>query len=90
MRTGFYRVIALLSFVSGIVCLVWGLATSFALIRTPSPEDGARYFDAPSLLEILGIDGIEVRWSRLAIAVAGGVVLWIIFRVISRQNYESA
>jgi hypothetical protein len=90
MSTRFHRVIALLSFVSGIFCLLWGLSTSFALIRTTLPDDGTPYFDSPSLREILGIDRISVHWSRLAIAVAGGLVLWILFRIVSKQKYDAA
>jgi len=90
MRTRFHRMIALLSFLFGSGCLLWGVGTAFALRPTPSPEDDAPYFDAPSLLEILGVDGIEVRWSRLAVAFAGALVLWILFRVISRLSHEAA
>jgi len=86
----FHRVIELASFVLGIVCLVWGLYTSFALIRTPSLPDDAVYFDPPSLLETLGVDRIEVNWSRLAIAAAGGLVLWSLFRIIGKQSHENA
>jgi len=89
MSTRFRRVILWLAFVFGIVCLGWGLATAFALIRTSSSEADAPYIDSPSLLEFLGIDGIRVRWPRFAIAVAGGLVLWILFRVISRKNHEA-
>ena len=90
MSKRFHTVIALFAFLFGIVCLMWGLVTTFAVIRTPPPPDGTIYFEPPSLMEILGVDGIEVHWSRLALAAIGGTVILVLFRILKKQEHESA
>ena len=77
MRKLFHLMSGPLPTVVGVAFLTWGLTTCLTLKRIPPLPDDAVYFCAPSLLEILGVDEIQIRWTRLAFAVAGTFALWV-------------
>ena len=89
MRRIFDPRFAGLAFMFWTVFLIWGLFTAFAIKRIPSLPDDEVYIDPPSLLETLGI-GIEVRWPRLGAAAASGMVVWVLYSLIQKQNNEVA